>query len=80
MNSQIPGPTDMSDGVMTPEKNYVKLLFSRSVGREGSSAERTEGDSGLDTNSEFYTCRNDGHFIFSFPDQPTSHSVLRLTH
>ena len=25
-HSQIPGPTDMSDVVMTPEKNYVKLV------------------------------------------------------
>ena len=33
MYRQIPDPTDMSDGVMTPEKKSVKLLFSRSVGK-----------------------------------------------
>ena len=33
MNRQRPAPTDMSDGVMTPEKNTVELLFSRSVGK-----------------------------------------------
>ena len=31
---QIPGPTDMSDGVMTPEKDSVKLVWSCSAGKE----------------------------------------------
>ena len=26
-NSKIPGPTDTSDGLMTPEKNSVKLVI-----------------------------------------------------
>ena len=48
MDSQIPGPTDMSDGVMTPEETMFTFMRSCSFGKD-----RTVGDSGLDTNSQF---------------------------